>query len=286
MRGDDAPEYWVIDLDGVMWRGPEPVPGSGDAVARILAGGAQVLFCTNNSTESGARRAGVLRDQGIPAGCEVLTSADAVATLVRPGQRCLVVGGAGLRQAIASAGAYVVAAEELAPGDRSAGRPEARTSRAAGFDAVVVGLSRTFDYAQLDLAQAAVRAGARLLASNTDSSFPGADGLHPGCGSIVAAIEVAAGRPAVSAGKPNSPMVELIRARVGPGARGVVVGDRGDTDGRLAEALGWPFGLVLSGVTHPGDLPLDVPVGAVAEDLARLVDALTGASGGAAGTHG
>jgi len=254
---------WVVDLDGVMWRGKVPIAGSVEAVAALVAAGERVLFCTNNSVESGAHRAARLADQGVPPGCDVVTSADAVALLVRPGERVLVVGGAGLRAAVESVGARAVAAA-----DREAVGGEALHR---GFDAVVVGLARDFDYAQLDRAQAAVRAGARLLASNTDASYPGADGLHPGCGSLVAAVEAASGCPAVSAGKPMAPMVELIRARLGAGAEGVVVGDRGETDGRLAEALGWPFGLVLSGVTRRDDLPLDVPVAAVADDLAGLV---------------
>lgn len=251
---------WVIDLDGVMWRGRTPIPGSVQAVATLLDAGDRVVFCTNNSIESGEHRAARLVDQGVPPGCEVVTSADAVAALVHRGEHLLVVGGDGLRRALTEAGAHTVAASDgdavLASGD---------------FDAVVVGLTREFDYNQLDRAQAAVRAGARLLASNTDSSFPGPGGLHAGCGALVAAIETASGRPAVSAGKPMAPMVELIRRRLGSGAAATVVGDRGDTDGRMAEALGWPFGLVLSGVTHRDDLPLDVPVAAVADDLAGLV---------------
>jgi 4-nitrophenyl phosphatase len=252
---------WVIDLDGVMWRGREPIEGSVAAVAHLLERGDRVVFCTNNSVESGAARAARLRGQGVPDGAEVVTSADAVTALLQPGERVLCLGGPGLRSAIEGVGARVRGA-----GDGAGG--------AEPVDTVVVGLTREVDYAQIDRAAAAVRDGARFLASNADATFPGAGGLHPGCGAIVAAIEVASGARAEVAGKPHAPMAELLRRRLPDGA--VVVGDRPDTDGRLAAALGWPFALVLSGVTGPGDLPVDVPCDLVADRLATVVAELAG----------
>lgn len=250
---------WVIDLDGVMWRGRVPIPGSAAAVGRLLERGDRVVFCTNNSAESGRRRAERLVSQGVPPGCEVVTSADAVVALVSAGERVLCLGGAGLRDALADAGAEVLDAGDPATGGEA-------------VDAVVVGLARDIDYGRLDRTAAAVRAGARLLASNDDRTFPGAEGIHPGCGAILAAVEAASGAVATVAGKPYPPMAHLIRSRF-PG-HGVVVGDKGGTDGRLALELGWDFGLVLSGVTTEADLPLDVDCAAVAPDLARLVDQL------------
>jgi glycerol 3-phosphatase-2 len=114
-------------------------------------------------------------------------------------------------------------------------------------DAVVVGFHRDFDYAGLDRASAAVRAGARFVATNLDATYPVPGGLIPGAGSLVAAVATAGGRTPEVAGKPEAPTVGLIRERFGD--TGVVVGDRPSTDGALATALGWPFALVLSGVT-------------------------------------
>jgi len=256
---------WVIDLDGVMWRGRVPVPGSAAAVGGLLDAGHRVLFCTNNSAESGRDRAARLVDQGVPEGCDVVTSADAVVGLVRPGETVLCLGGPGLGTALAAAGAAVV----------DAGEPSSAGARA---DAVVVGLDRDVDYGRIDRAAAAVRSGARLLASNDDATFPGADGIHPGCGAILAAVRTASGVAGVVAGKPHGPMAALIRDRCPDG--GVVVGDKAETDGRLAEVLGWPFGLVLSGVTTAADLPVAVPCAAVAADLSALVDAWPGPAGG------
>ena len=247
----------MIDLDGVMWRGRAPIDGSSRAVQRLLGRGDRVVFCTNNSMQSGASVRARLIGHGLPDGSEVVTSADAVTTLVQRGEQVLVLGGPGLIDTVRSTGAEVLDAADPA----ADGRP---------FDAVVIGLTRDFDYPRLDRASAAVRRGARLIASNTDSTFPAADGLRPGCGSIVAAVEAAAGVAATAAGKPNGPMVDRLRREFPDGA--VVIGDRLDTDGELARRLGWPFGLVLSGVTTPSDLPPDRPTAAIAADLATLLE--------------
>ena len=249
---------WVVDLDGVVWLGHQPVPGSADALADRVALGERVVFCTNNSSERGVDKAATLVDHGLAPGVEVVTSADAVARLVDPSWRVLCLGGIGLREVLAEVATEVVDASD-GPGS-------------VGVDAVVVGLAREVDYARIDHAARAVRDGAVFLASNDDATFPADDGLHPGCGAIVAAVRTAAGVDPVVAGKPHRPMADLLRERL-PGG-GVVVGDRPDTDGRLAAALGWPFVLVLSGVTRPDDLPVDVPTACVAPDLATAVAAL------------
>jgi 4-nitrophenyl phosphatase len=85
-------------------------------------------------------------------------------------------------------------------------------------------------------------------------------------------VATASGASPIVAGKPEEPMADLLRERLPRG--GVVVGDRADTDGRLAERLGWPFVLVLSGVTRRSDLPVDVPTACIAEDLPAAVRAL------------
>src|SRR5439155_5373719 len=111
--------------------------------------------------------------------------------------------------------------------------------------AVVVGLHRDFDFDDLDRASAAVRDGARFVATNLDATYPVPGGMIPGSGAIVAAVATASGHAPEVAGKPERPMVDLVRERLGP--TGVVVGDRPSTDGAFADALGWPFALVLSG---------------------------------------
>ena len=136
-------------------------------------------------------------------------------------------GGPGVREALADAGLEAV---DDGPAE-----------------AVVVGFHRDFDYDALDRASRAVREGARFVATNLDATYPVPGGLIPGAGALVAAVATAAGATPEVAGKPESPTVGIIRERYGD--LGVVVGDRPSTDGALATALGWPFALVLSGVT-------------------------------------
>jgi 4-nitrophenyl phosphatase len=245
---------WVLDLDGVIWLAGRPIAGTAEAVARLRHAGERVVFVTNNSNAPVADVEGKLAGFGIPAAGDVVTSAQAAARLIEPGERVLVCGGPGLREALAERGAVVI------DGDGK-------------IDAVVVGYHRDFDYERMRLAATAVRAGARLLATNDDATYPTPDGLIPGNGAILAGIVVASGRqPDAVAGKPYAPMADLVRARFGPA--GWVVGDRPDTDGRFARALGYRFALVLSGVTGPSDLPVTPEPDRVAPDLAVLVEEL------------
>jgi len=252
-----AAVVWVLDLDGVVWRGDAPIAGASDAVAALRAAGERVLFVTNNALPTRAAVEAKLSGHGIDPGDDVVTSPMAAATLVEPGERVLLCAGAGARDALEARGTRTVDASDAAAHEGS-------------FDAVVVGLHLDFDYRRLDAAARAARGGARLIATNDDATYPGEHGLSPGAGSLLAAVQTASGVDAVVAGKPFAPMVDLVRGLAGPD--GVAVGDRADTDGRFARALGYRFGLVLTGVTRPGDLPVEPAPDAVADDLASLVE--------------
>jgi 4-nitrophenyl phosphatase len=249
---------WLLDLDGVVWLASDAIPGAAAAVARLRAAGERVGFITNNSNVPGGSVAARLGSFGIPADGDVVTSADAAASLVEPGERVLVCGGPGVREAVVSRGAVPV---------------EALDERQV--DAVLVGYHRDFDYERMRVASQAVRRGARLLATNDDATFPTPAGPIPGNGSILAGIVVAAGSPpVVVAGKGYAPMADLVRRRYGPD--GWMVGDRPDTDGRFARSLGYRFALVLSGVTLAGDLPVEPAPDLVAADLGAAVGAILG----------
>lgn len=244
---------WALDLDGVVWLDDDPIPGAAEAVARLREAGEDVLFVTNLSSRPVAEAEAKLARHGIPADGAVVTSAMAAAGLVEPGERVLLCAGPGVEQELAARGAEVV--------------------RDGGADAVVVGLHTDFDYDVLRRAATAVRRGARLIGTNDDPTFPTSDGLLPGAGALLAAVAVASGATPVVAGKPNQPMADLVRARLGPG--GIVVGDRADTDGRLAQRLGYRFALVLSGSTHrPEDA--DPAPDLVGADLTAVVDQVLG----------
>jgi ribonucleotide monophosphatase NagD (HAD superfamily) len=121
----------------------------------------------------------------------------------------------------------------------------------------------------LSSAATAIRGNSRFLATNTDATFPTAVGPVPGAGAIVAFLEVAAGVSPIVAGKPAPAAARLVADRIGPIA--VSVGDRVDTDGLFAAAIGSRFALVLSGVTSASDLPVTPAPDIVGDDLATVV---------------
>lgn len=245
----------ICDLDGVVWLADQAIAGSAAAIARYRAAGGTVLFVTNNSFSPVGDVEAKLERFEVPAAGVVLTSAQAAAALVRPGERVFLCAGPGAAEAFTARGCVLVD-----------GPPA---------DAVVVGFHRTFDYEELRRAAVTVRAGARLIGTNDDSTYPTPDGPIPGGGAILAAVTVGSGAVPTVAGKPYAPMAALVRAHLGDATTGaVMVGDRGDTDGRFALELGCRFGLVLSGVTRPADLPIDPTPDLVAPDLAALVDGL------------
>lgn len=256
----ENPPAVLCDLDGVVWLAGIGLPGAADAVARLRRAGLAVGFLTNNSSLTVEDYLGRLEKAGIPTEPEdLLTSAMAAAAVLsedlRPGAKVLACAGPGVVEALEARGFEVV--------------PE------GPCEAVVVGWHQDFNFARLARASAAVRAGARFMATNLDPTYPGPDGLLPGNGSLVAAVATASGgRPEV-AGKPEPPTVALVRQRFGD--QGVMVGDRPSTDGALATALGWPFALVVSEATVSSDEPADHGAAWVGASLAELVDPLVAA---------
>jgi HAD superfamily hydrolase (TIGR01450 family) len=237
----------VLDLDGVVYLGEEVVPAAPQALKAVRGLGVRVGFVTNNSWRPPAAVAGKLDRLGVEAATgEVLTSAQAAVRMLGGpealrGTPVLVVGGEGLRGALAKAGARL-----LDPADW----------RQAAVVAVGVDLELTYDKARA--AALAIRAGARFVGSNPDTTFPTPEGLWPGAGAMLALLQTATGVPPEVAGKPEAPLFEAAAAALGDGPY-LMVGDRGDTDLAGAGRLGWATALVLSGVTRPGGL-LDVPV--------------------------
>lgn len=247
----------MVDLDGVVWLAGEPIGDVAGAVARLRGAGVDVLFVTNNSAPSSAELLARLSRAGVDAGpSDVLSSADAAASLLEAGQRAVVVGGDGVREALERRGVSVVTGPPV--------------------DAVVVGWTHDFDFDVLARAATLARSCGRLVGTNEDPTHPTPEGLLPGTGSLLAAVATASGlRPEV-AGKPHPALAALVQERLGdPGLLRLVVGDQPRTDGALAERLGVPFALVDSGVT-PAGAPSAVPVAYRAADLASLVDQLVG----------
>jgi len=245
----------LCDLDGVVWLSHQPIPGSVEGIARLRANGHRVLFVTNNSATRLEVQEATLEGIGVPSVGDVLTSAQAAALLLQPGERALVCGGEGVVQALEERGV-----EPCFDGDA---------------DAVVVGFHRHFDFAGLARAARAVSRGARLIGTNDDATYPTPDGPIPGGGSILAAVETACGLSAQVAGKPYAPMVALVVAEVGEmdARSAVMVGDRPSTDGRFAVALGCAYAHVWSGVTPRGTIIDPIP-DVAADDLAAVTELL------------
>ena len=241
---------WLLDLDGVLWLDGVGIPGAANAVARLRSNGTRLAFVTNNSGPTVAEHLQRLRQIGVQAtDGEIITSAQAAASMLEPGESALVCAGAGVTEALTRRGVRAV--------------------RAGRVDAVIVGFHQDFDYERLTAATRAVTNGARLIGTNADATYPTPTGPIPGAGALLAAVAYATGADAEVAGKPNQATCALIAERVG--SVEMVVGDRPSTDGRLARALGARFALVLTGVTGADDLPVEPAPDIVAEDLAGVV---------------
>lgn len=248
LRGSDRPlaesfDVALLDLDGVVYVGPDAVPGVPDALARAREHGMRLAFVTNNASRTPAAVARHLCELGVDAAAdEVVTSAQAAAHYLAdelgPGARVLVVGTDALAEALRERG--LAPEHEAAPGGER-------------VDAVVQGYSPETNWRMLAEAAVAINNGARWVATNADPTVPSPRGPLPGNGSLVAALRHATGAAPEITGKPDPTMHRETVQRTGAG-NPIVVGDRLDTDIEGANAVGCASLLVLSGVTAPHEL--------------------------------
>jgi HAD superfamily hydrolase (TIGR01450 family) len=251
---------WIVDLDGVVWLSGKPIGDVQGAIATLRSRGIRVVFATNNSAPTTAELLSRLDAFGVSAGeSDLISSAGAAASLVEPGQPVRVLGESGLLEALERRGVEI--------------REEGRSGIA------VIGWSRSFDFDSLASIASAARSSGRLVATNEDPTHPTPEGLLPGAGALLAAVTTASGvRPEV-AGKPHSAMVQLMSSKFGfdVGDRSVVmVGDQPRTDGKLAERLEIPFGLVDSGVTSADVREFEVAVDVRYPDFVTMVRTVFG----------
>ncbi len=229
----------LVDLDGVAYRGADPIPHAAEGLAGARVLGLPPVFVTNNASREPESIAEQLN--GLQIQCaidDVMTSAQAAAQLLAaklaPGAKVLVVGGAGLRTAVTNVGLTVVESARDEP------------------QAVVQGFAPDIAWRMLAEATYAIRSGAWFVASNLDPTLPTERGFAPGNGSLVAAVRAATGVDPVSAGKPE-PTMYRIAAQRRRAQSPLVVGDRLDTDIAGARAAGWPALHVLTGVSTARD---------------------------------
>jgi 4-nitrophenyl phosphatase len=240
----------LFDMDGVLYRGREPLPGARQLLDALERGGVPFALVTNNSTRSPHQYVRHLAAMGmrVPADRIVTSSVGAavyLAATLRPRSRVLVVGEPALHRAVERAG-FVVTWD--------------------GADAVVVGLDRRVTYKKLTRALAALNRGARFVATNPDPMLPTESGLLPGAGSIVAALRYASGREPVVIGKPDPRLLREAMRRIGTRPRDTaMVGDQRSTDIAAGQAAGAFTILVMTGVEagrrpRPSDVRADLTV--------------------------
>jgi NagD protein len=229
---------YLIDMDGVLYRGSELIPGADYFVRQLRERNIPFRLLTNNSQRTRRDIAAKLARLEIEVDeAHVFTSAMATARFLaqqKPNGTAFVIGEGGLLNALHQNGYAVVDHDP---------------------DYVVVGEGRTFN---LELVEAAVRmvlGGAKLIATNLDPNCPTQDGLRPGCGAMVAMLELATGVKAFSAGKPSPIMMRAARKELGLSTdETTMIGDTMETDILGGVQLGFHTVLVLSGGTRPDDL--------------------------------
>lgn len=249
----------ILDLDGCVWIGETPTPGAPEAVAELRAAGKQIAFLTNDGRRSPEEYVQKLWSLGVQASLEEVVTVGAAIQYVLAGRECssvYVIGSPAIFRHVTEAGHRIVNG----------------TSQAAQAQLVVVASHEEFDYAELRYATQALLAGAELIAANRDRTFPREDGMWPGTGAIIAALEYATETPARIVGKPEPQIFKTALDRLGDG-RVLVVGDRLDADLAGAAAAGLDGAIVLTGAASrdQAESASDPAPVAIAPDLHTLV---------------
>jgi NagD protein len=248
---------FLIDMDGVIYRGGELIDGAAKFINRLLESETPFLFLTNNSQRTRRDVAMRLIRMGLPITEDhIFTCAMATARFLagqKPHGTAYVIGEGGLLTALHQNGYAIV---DSTP------------------DYVVVGEGRTFTCEMIDKAVQMVLDGAKLISTNPDPNCPTANGkTRPGCGAIAAMIETATGHEAFSVGKPSPVMMRMARKQLSlDTAQTVMIGDTMSTDIIGGLQMGYKTVLVLSGSTKKEDLTdfaynADVVIDSVADLL-------------------
>jgi 4-nitrophenyl phosphatase len=234
---------FLIDLDGTLFRGQEVIPDAPAFIEWLHRTDKQYLFVTNNSSRTPEQVAEHLRHLGIPAAAEhVFTTSMVAARYIQEqpngGKRVYVIGEEGLRKALQDAGCELVDQFESA------------------VDYVVQGIDRHFNYEKLKTASLLIQGGATFIATNADKALPTEQGLLPGAGSLLAAIQTASRTAPIVMGKPQARMIEYALAELGVSRdQAVVIGDNLETDILAGVNAGVRTVLVLTGYNKREDIP-------------------------------
>jgi HAD superfamily hydrolase (TIGR01450 family) len=245
---ESTPRLVIFDLDGVVYRGHEPVEGAAALTAALRKHGTIVRFATNNSMATRETYVTRLTEMGIPTGLdEIVTSTSATIEHLHSHlpevRRVLALGAPGMLDELRAGGFEATAAADAVKADYDGG------PLPIPYDAVIAGLDLAFDYRRLAAASSALRAGARFIATNADLRYPTSAGFLPGAGTIIAALRAASGVEPLVIGKPEPGIFLAILEQAGVAPEeALAIGDNPDADMVAAHRAGIPSILVLTGV--------------------------------------
>lgn len=236
----------ILDMDGVIYRGERPLEGARELIEFLKKNGVPFLFLTNNSTKTPGMYRRKLLSMGIEVPEERIVTSG-VATRVYMGEhfepgKVFIVGGKGLHEEMKKLGWGIV----------DIGK--AREGEWREVKHVVVGLDPALTYEKLKYATLAVRNGASFIGTNPDTTYPAEEGLYPGAGAIIAALNASTDKEPLIIGKPNRPAYEVAMERLDGVEEVWMVGDRLDTDITFAKRFGMKAIMVLTGVSKLEDL--------------------------------
>jgi 4-nitrophenyl phosphatase len=236
----------VMDMDGVLWRGDTPLPGMIELFQWLGENNLPFALATNNSSKTPADYVAKLAQLGVSGISKhnIVTAGTATVAYLKqhypPATTVHIFGMVGLHQIIQKAGFEITNTNDNTP------------------SVVVAGIDFNLSYENLKLATLAIRAGADFIGTNPDKTFPSPEGLLPGTGSMIAALEAATDKKAIIMGKPGTPMFTAALEITGtPPENTIMIGDRINTDILGGIQAGMKTALLFTGVTSPDDLAQD-----------------------------
>ena len=236
----------ILDMDGVLWKDTEPLGNLPEIFDKMEKAGLGIVLATNNATKTTGQYLEKLSSFGVTLKpWQIVNSSEAAGFLLQEkfpkGGKVFVVGEASLKEVLRSYGF-----------DADSSQPEVLAPKALAPNAlaVVAGMDRTLTFDKLRTAALLIRQGALFVGTNPDRTFPTPEGLIPGAGAILAALETATDVRPLIAGKPAAPMFKLAIERLKATPENVLcIGDRLETDIAGGQLIGCKTALVLSGVT-------------------------------------
>ena len=256
----------LLDGDGVLWKSEDPIPGINSFFDFLIDNGISWALLTNNNTRTAQDYINKLNKFGIPADkTSVYTSSTVTAAYLLekfgPGAQLHAVGMDGLITTLIETGFNLTHGEQI---------PESPVA------AVVAGMDRQINHQKIKIAMRLILGGAAFIATNTDGSFPTPEGINPGTGMVIGALQATSGVAPYVAGKPHPAIFQTaLKAFNAHPSETLMVGDRLETDIKGASSLGIPTAAVLTGVTSREDISQnEIKPDFIFEDISALHQAL------------